>query len=230
MFALAIIAVTAAVAGYLLGSLPFGYLVARAHGVNIFAVGSRSPGATNVRRVLGKGPGNLVFALDAVKGAVATGWPLLYFWSRHEHHMSDTTTNGHVVFAIDLNTTVAVLGLAGALLGHSFSCFTRFRGGKGVATGAGGLVVLMPLIAAISGAVWVVMFYTTRYVSLASIIAALAMPIAAFFLHQPPLLVGLAIALCSFVIVRHLPNIGRLLAGTEHRFGRKPDEKKAAGS
>src|SRR5581483_11891260 len=69
----------AAVVGYLLGSLPFGYLVARAKGVNIFEVGSRNPGATNVRRVLGAGPGNLVFFLDALKGAAATGWPLLRF-------------------------------------------------------------------------------------------------------------------------------------------------------
>jgi glycerol-3-phosphate acyltransferase PlsY len=230
MFALAIIAVTAAVAGYLLGSLPFGFLVARARGVNIFEVGSRSPGATNVRRVLGKGPGNLVFALDVVKGAVATGWPLLYFWTRHEHHVSETTTNGHVVWSIDLNATIAVVGLIAALLGHSFSCFTQFRGGKGVATGAGGVIVLMPLIAALGGAVWVVMFYSTRYVSLASIVAALALPIGAFFLHQPPLLVGLAVALCIFVIVRHLPNIGRLLNGTENRFGRKPAEKNVTGS
>src|SRR3954464_14051604 len=69
----------AAVVGYLLGSLPFGYVVARAKGVNIFEVGSKNPGATNVRRVLGAGPGNLVFALDALKGALATAWPLVYF-------------------------------------------------------------------------------------------------------------------------------------------------------
>src|SRR5215471_15855679 len=68
----------ALVVGYLLGSLPFGYLVARAKGVNIFEVGSKSPGATNVRRTLGAGPGNLVFVLDALKGAIATGWPLLF--------------------------------------------------------------------------------------------------------------------------------------------------------
>src|SRR5438874_3515704 len=69
----------AAVVGYLLGALPFGYLVARARGVNIFEVGSKSPGATNVRRSVGSGPGNLVFVLDALKGAIATGWPLIFF-------------------------------------------------------------------------------------------------------------------------------------------------------
>ncbi len=221
MFALAIIAVTAALAGYLLGSLPFGYLVARSRGVNIFEVGSKSPGATNVRRVLGKGPGNLVFALDALKGAVATGWPLFYFWSRHEVHGSEMTTNGHVVWAIDLNTTIAVIGLAAALLGHSFSCFTQFRGGKGVATGAGGLVVLMPWVAVIAVIAWIVMFYASGYVSLASIVAALTLPIAAFFLHEPTLLIGLAVAICAFVIVRHLANIGRLIQGTENKFGKK---------
>jgi len=221
MFALAIIAVTAALAGYLLGSLPFGFLVARSRGVNIFEVGSKSPGATNVRRVLGKGPGNLVFALDALKGAVAAGWPLFYFWSRHEHHATTTTTNGHAIFAIDLNMAVAVLGLAAALLGHSFSCFTQFRGGKGVATGAGGLAVLMPVIAVIAVSMWILMFYATGYVSLASIVAALTLPIAAFFLREPALLIGLALAICGFVIVRHLANIGRLLKGTENKFGKK---------
>jgi glycerol-3-phosphate acyltransferase PlsY len=119
----------AAVVGYLLGSLPFGYLVARAKGVNIFEVGSKNPGATNVRRVLGSGPGHLVFALDALKGATATAWSLF--------HVQWSTENGAPTsFGISFATGqvpeiyAAVAGLVGALIGHSFSIFTHFRGGK----------------------------------------------------------------------------------------------------
>src|SRR5688572_11793919 len=119
--------------GYLLGSLPFGYLVARAKGVNIFEVGSKNPGATNVRRVLGHGPGNLVLFLDALKGAVAAGWPLLVAPA--------------LIPNLNLETleVMKVAGLVAAILGHSFSCFTRFRGGKSVATGAGGFLVVFPI-------------------------------------------------------------------------------------
>jgi glycerol-3-phosphate acyltransferase PlsY len=189
--------------GYLLGSLPFGYLVARSKGVNIFEVGSKNPGATNVRRVLGAGPGNLVFFLDALKGAVATGWPLLLKPSGIEP------------------MPVAIAGLLGALLGHSFSCFTKFRGGKGVATATGGLLVLLPVVVLIGAAVWAAAFYSSRYVSLASILAALSLPLSAFFLHEPRLLLGLTVLIAVIVIIRHRTNIQRLLNGTENKFVKK---------
>lgn len=194
----------AVAAGYLLGALPFGYLVARAKGVNIFEVGSKNPGATNVRRVLGAGPGNLVFFLDAAKGALATAWPLLHFGATDASRIP-----------------TAVAGLVGALLGHSFSCFTGFRGGKGVATATGGLLVLMPWAALIGGAVWAAVFYTSRYVSLASMLAALTMPFSSHLLGQPGLLTGLAAVIAFFVVIRHRSNITRLLNGTESRFVRK---------
>jgi glycerol-3-phosphate acyltransferase PlsY len=208
--------------GYLLGSLPFGYLVARAKGVNIFEAGSRNPGATNVRRVLGPGPGNLVFALDALKGAGATGAPLLYFWLGHVAIQSVWTNDqGEVVRSIDGATACAVAGLIAALIGHSFSCFTRFRGGKGVATSVGGLVILMPVAAVIAALAWVLVFYTSRYVSLASICAALALVAAAWLLSLPALLLALSLIIAGFVIIRHRSNIVRLLQGTENRFGKK---------
>ena len=200
--------------GYLLGSLPFGYLVARSKGVNIFEVGSKNPGATNVRRVLGSGPGNLVFFLDALKGAVATGLPLLVEW----YQGADCECTPQEVRAF------AVSGLIGALLGHSFSCFTKFRGGKGVATATGGLLVLMPIALLIGAAVWAVTFYSTRYVSLASILAAIAMPIAAFFLGVDKLLLGLTVLIAVLVVVRHRANIQRLMNGTESRFVKKNKE------
>lgn len=211
----------ALIVGYLLGSLPFGYLVARAKGVNIFEVGSKNPGATNVRRVLGSGPGNLVFFLDALKGAVASSWALLRFgvigaelevrFLRFE-------------FAVREEEWIAigVAGLAGALLGHSFSCFTKFRGGKGVATATGGLAVIIPASIAIAAAVWVATFYGTRYVSVASMFAALTLPISVFAIHGRSVLVWVAFAIAVFVIVRHRANIQRLMNGTETKFVKKP--------
>ena len=207
----------ALVVGYLLGSLPFGYLVARSKGVNIFEVGSKNPGATNVRRVLGSGPGNLVFFLDALKGALATGWPRLL------GRLSEDVPHGAVsLFPPDRALESAVAGLVGALLGHSFSCFTKFRGGKGVATATGGLLVLMPLALVIGAVVWAVTFYSTRYVSLASILAAVSMPMSAFALREQTLLLGLTVLIAVLVVVRHRSNIQRLMNGTESKFVKKP--------
>jgi len=204
----------ALVVGYLLGALPCGYLVARAKGVNIFEVGSKNPGATNVRRVLGAGPGNLVFFLDALKGAIATGWPLLLLAFGPEAGAR----------SVPLHWQIA--GLAGALAGHSFSCFTGFRGGKGVATASGGLLVLLPIVVLIGAAIWTITFYASRYVSLASILAATSLPISAFALHQGKLLTGFAALIAVIVIVRHRANIQRLLNGTENKFVKKQPEVK----
>jgi acyl phosphate:glycerol-3-phosphate acyltransferase len=212
----------AVVVGYLLGSLPFGYLVARSKGVNIFEVGSRNPGATNVRRVLGAGPGNLVFALDALKGAIAAALPLAYFWYRHS--IADTQSAGDHEGgwpSANWQTAAAVAGLISALVGHSFSCFTRFRGGKGVATSVGGLVILMPLAAVIATASWFAVFYSSRYVSLASICASFVLVATAFVLRLPWVLIVLAFVIAGFVILRHRANIVRLLNGTENKFVKK---------
>lgn len=218
----------AAVLGYLLGAIPFGWLVARAHGINIFEHGSKSPGATNVKRVLGKKAGNTVFALDAVKGALAAGWPLLMerVGLAQVADTKDAVSWSWVLVDVKLlgpETVIpaAVTGLLFAVLGHSFSCFTRFKGGKGVATSAGGFVVLMPVVTLIALAVWIVTFYGSRYVSLASILAAVAMPVAAFFLKEPKLVVILAGVIGAFVIILHRANIKRLLNGTENRFAKK---------
>lgn len=194
---------TSAIVGYLLGSLPFGYLVARAHGVDIFKVGSGNPGATNVKRVLGSKAGNTVFALDALKGALAAGWPLLPFLA-----LPDTRIMG-------------LVGVIAAVLGHSFSIFTKFKGGKGVATAAGGLVILIPFASLIGGAVWIITFFVTRYVSLGSVLAAIAVPAASWLFKNPLPLNLVATALGLFVIVRHRENIRRLLNGTESKFIKK---------
>jgi glycerol-3-phosphate acyltransferase PlsY len=198
----------AIVIGYLLGSLPFGYLVARAKGVNIFEVGSKNPGATNVRRVLGSGPGNLVLFLDALKGAVSSGWPLLWSWYR----------NGSLA---PTDETAAISGVVAAMLGHSFSCFTGFKGGKGVATGAGGFLVIFPIGMVIAIAVFAATVLVARYVSLASMLGAVSLPVTALLMQRSTVLVGVAAAIALFVVVRHRTNISRLLAGTESKVGRK---------
>jgi glycerol-3-phosphate acyltransferase PlsY len=193
-----------AIIGYILGSLPFGYLVARAHGVDIFKAGSGNPGATNVKRVLGAKAGNTVLVLDMIKGAIATGWPLL------------------PIVATPRPMVLALIGVVAAVVGHSFSLFTKFRGGKGVATAAGGLVVLMPLACGIAGATWVVVFYAFRYVSLASILAAVAVVAASWLLPYHVAISVIASVLGGFVILRHHENIKRLLNGTENKFAKKP--------
>jgi glycerol-3-phosphate acyltransferase PlsY len=194
----------AAAVGYLLGSLPFGYLVARAHGVDIFKAGSGNPGATNVKRVLGAKAGNTVMVLDMLKGALATAWPLL------------------PAFAAPHPLRLQLVGVVAAVIGHSFSLFTGFRGGKGVATAAGGLFVLIPVACAIAGVTWVVVFYAFRYVSLASILAAVAVIAASWLLPYHIAISVIASGLGGFVILRHSENIKRLLKGTENKFARKP--------
>ena len=200
----------ASAVGYLLGALPFGYFMARKYGVDIFKEGSGNPGATNVKRVLGekfgakgKRAGNIVFLLDAIKGAVATGWPLLP-WINTPHQ-----------------EVMALVGVVAAVVGHSFSIFTRFKGGKGVATAAGGLVVLIPVALLIAGAVWLLTFFTTRYVSLGSILGAAVVIVAVWVLPYSLAVAVIATVLATLVILRHHANIRRLLAGTEAKFVKK---------
>ncbi len=204
----------AVVVGYLLGALPFGYLVAKAKGVNIFEVGSKNPGATNVRRVLGHGAGNLVLFLDAAKGALAVGlFPLVH---RVGTHYCPFDTDGLLVLEIT--------GIVAAILGHSFSCFTRFKGGKSVATGAGGFLVLFPLGMGIGLVIFGLTLAISRYVSLASMLAAAALPFAAFAFKQPSPVISMSAMVAAFVIYRHRANLARIRAGTESKVGQKTND------
>lgn len=188
-------------ASYVIGSIPFSYLVARMFGVgDVRRVGSGNVGATNVMRSAGKTAGILAFALDAAKGGAAT-----YLVSR--------LTPGDVF--------IPSLAAIAAVLGHVFPVWLRFRGGKGVATGAGAFFPLAPLAAGLSMAVFAVMLLVSRYVSVSSIVAATSLPLMAA-LFGAPLSVWLSAAFCVGVIVwKHRPNLERLFAGTERRVGSK---------
>ncbi len=205
--------------GYLLGSLPFGYLVARAKGVNIFEVGSKNPGATNVRRVLGSGPGNLVLFLDALKGALAVGVGCAHLVINSKQVTFDLH-NVNTAGSLD-ELLLPIAGLIAAVLGHSFSCFTGFKGGKGVATGAGGFLVLFPSGAAIALVIFALCVVTTRYVSLGSMLGAVSLPISALAMQRSTVLIAVSVFIAVFVVARHRANISRLIAGTESKVGQK---------
>ena len=204
-----------AVLGYLIGSVNFAVLVAKKHGVDILKEGSGNPGATNVKRVLGKGPGNLVFGLDVLKGAVGTGLCLVL------EKFIDVPNADEIIFRL------SVAGFAGTLLGHCFSCFLKFKGGKGVASTIGGLLVLLPIPILIGAILWLTAFALTRYVSVASLLLGVSLPLSCWML---PLFTSLkfspaefwfAAAIAAFNIWTHRSNIGRLLNGTENRFVKK---------
>ena len=162
--------------------------------------------------MLGKGPGNLVFALDALKGFVGAGLPYLFL------RIEETGS------AADIHFTICVAGFVGTLLGHCFSCFLKFKGGKGVASTIGGLLVLLPVPILIGAAIWGLVFTLSRYVSLASIALGVSLPLSCWLLPlctkltfgQPEFWFAAAIA--AFNVWTHRSNIGRLLAGTESRF------------
>ena len=192
---------------YLVGAIPFGLLIGRLNGVDIRTVGSKNIGATNVFRSVGKGWGVLTFVLDAAKGLVpALVFPLL-------------GTAAQPALPGLANYFGLLCGVA-AILGHSFPVYLQFKGGKGVATSAGVLLGVAPAAVGISVLGWLVMFVTTRYVSVASIVAALLVPTAGWWLYRAQgLVLPIVLTLLSLLVVfRHKANIQRLLAGTEHRF------------
>lgn len=193
--------VALALAGsYLLGSFPTAYVAVKwLKRIDVRTVGSGNVGATNVTRVAGFGAGAAVFLIDLAKGALAVWW--LTPW---------------------LQLTPAMrlsCGLA-AILGHNFPVWLGFRGGKGVATTIGVLLAAMPLVAGVCVAVWAVVYLIFRYVSLASLAAAVALPVAQAITGQGLAERGVGALFALLIIARHHANIRRLLAGTEPRSGR----------
>jgi glycerol-3-phosphate acyltransferase PlsY len=198
------------VVAYVLGSIPTGFLVAKSRGIDIRTVGSGNIGATNVLRALGKPAGAAVLLMDALKGwlAVAVAAPLIGRWLAP---MADAQTREW--FAL-------CAGIA-AILGHNYTCWLHFKGGKGIATSAGVVLALVPLALAIILGTWILVFAVTRYVSLASIAAAIVLPFAVWLTGRSTTMIVVTAVLAALAVFKHKANIIRLLNGTENRFGRK---------
>jgi acyl phosphate:glycerol-3-phosphate acyltransferase len=198
------------VLAYLLGSMPTGFLVGKARGVDIRTMGSGNIGATNVFRYLGTVAGIAVLAVDALKGFLAVAVLTRVVWHMFGRH-GDLAAR---------EATEIVAGLA-AVLGHNFTCWLRFKGGKGIATSAGVLVALVPYSLLIILAVWIIVFGLTRFVSLASICASFTLPFAAWATGSTPTLIAITAGMAVLAIYKHRTNMQRLLKGTESRLCRK---------
>lgn len=200
--------ITSLILAYLLGSIPFGYLIVRLRsGADIRQTGSGGTGATNVSRKAGKAAGVVTLALDALKGAAAV---LVARWLTGE-----------------TGTSWVVAGAAAlAVVGHCFPVWLKFKAGKGVATGLGVFLAIVPWAVLAAAAVFIVIVWRTRYVSLGSIIAAAFIPLWTLLMHvwvEPvsdfaPIMAALC-AVAAVIISRHSENIRRLMAGTENKFG-----------
>lgn len=193
--------------GYLLGAIPFGYLLVRIfRGEDVRLAGSGNIGATNVAR---KSPalGVVTLLLDALKGATA-----VWIAQRLYHD------NAQTYFAM-------AIALLFAILGHMFPIWLKFHGGKGVATGMGGMAVLAPKSVLIAIVIFAAIVFAFRYVSLASIVAAATIPFIAFAFHEysgNPYELAIIASASLLIILKHHENIRRLLHGKEHKFGKKP--------
>lgn len=186
------------VTAYLIGSIPFAVLLARRWGAeDLHSVGSGNIGAANVLRASGVTAGVLVAALDIAKGAAS------------------------VIVAQRLNPTVASGAIAGlaAIVGHVYPVWLRFRGGKGVATACGVFTILTPFAMPPALVIFVVTVWATKYVSLGSVVATLALPPIAYAIGNPQAAVVAAFAAAAIILFRHRTNLARLRTGTEHRLG-----------
>lgn len=199
------------IASYLFGSLPTGYLVGKTRGVDLLKSGSGNIGATNTFRVLGKPAGTFVLLCDILKGFLAVMLvPGLAAKIAPEIASSET--------ASDLARVVAAFT---AILGHNYTCWLRFKGGKGIATTAGVMTALAPWALLITVTVWIIVTFSTRYVSLGSLAAAVTLPIATGLVQRNLIITSVAALMGGLAIYKHRTNIQRLIAGTENRIGEK---------
>jgi glycerol-3-phosphate acyltransferase PlsY len=211
--------IVVALLAYLLGSIPTGYLVARARGIDIRTVGSGNIGATNVFRYMGVPAGIFVLLADALKG-----WLAVILIARLVSAWFSVQPTDQAREWMDI-----IAGIS-AILGHNFTCWLHFKGGKGIATSAGVLAALVPWALLIILAIWGLVLGLTRYVSLASIIAAAALPFAAWLTRAAPAAVGMSAVMGLLAIYKHRANIKRLLSGTENRIGSKKAKAPGAGA
>jgi len=199
------------VISYLLGATPSGYLAGMACGIDVRTAGSGNIGATNVVRVLGKKVGAVVLAADAFKGFVSARWvPGLALWLFPSPGMS--------------RENLMVLGGVAAFLGHVYSCWLKFKGGKGIATAGGIALAWAPAACLTALALWALVLAVSKYVSLASIAAAIILPFAVWFWNGKngsPTMTYAMTGLSLLAIYKHKANIQRLFKGEESRIGRK---------
>lgn len=186
---------------FFVGAIPFGVFIGKMRGVDVRSAGSGNIGATNVWRLLGPKAGTAAFVLDVLKGVagVFIGYKLL---------------NGS-------EGSMAACGIA-AVLGHTFSPFLGFKGGKGIATSLGALLAMMPIVGVLSVAIWAVVLAKTRTVSIASVTACIALPFFAFAFHGFKLFFFVALLMGIIAFLKHIPNLKRIAAGTEPKVGKKP--------
>jgi glycerol-3-phosphate acyltransferase PlsY len=208
-----------AITSFLLGSIPFGYLLVRVfRGEDVRKTGSGNIGATNVGRTGSKGLAIATLLLDALKGYVAVAHAFIAA-AHAAHQLQDSATSG--ISVDQLGFQLAALAAVCAILGHSFTPWLRFKGGKGVATAVGAFAAIAPRAVLVSLAVFIVLVAITRYVSLGSIVGSAAFPLAAYWLYpiMRNTIVMSLVGLCSLLIIlRHQANIRRIVAGNENRL------------
>lgn len=196
---------TSFMACYLIGSIPTSFLVAKyLKGIDIREHGSGNVGATNTARVVGKFPGLLVLAIDILKGWVCVALVAKMFVRLG-------------VTAFEPDTYALMLGCT-AIIGHIWTVFLGFKGGKGIATSSGVFLAVAPKVFLIALAIWIAVFAWRRYVSLASVISAVSIPVTFAFTAYPPVFVFITSVMCAITVYKHYPNIKRLVRGEEHKF------------
>lgn len=199
------------IVAYFMGSIPTGFLFGKARGLDIRTIGSGNIGATNVFRALGKKAGCLVLLLDALKGWI--GCVLV--------PIAVTAMNPQVENQGVMGDIYSLSGGLAAILGHNYTCWLRFKGGKGVATSAGVLFGLVPVAFGVVVGLWCLLFVLFRYVSLASVAAAFVLPFSVWLLGYSRPLILVCTIMAVMAIYKHRTNLKRLMEGTEHRFGSK---------
>lgn len=202
--------VTIVAISYFLGAIPSGYLIGKLKGIDIRKQGSGNIGATNAFRILGAKAASVVLLADAFKGflscllapIIATEWT-------------------GVPISDDTASLLMIIAGLGAILGHSFTFWLKFKGGKGIATSAGVFLTITPLALGICLLVFSITIFLSRYVSLSSILAAICLPFSVYLIYHNLLISSITVVIALLVIYRHRSNIKRLLNGTENRLGSK---------
>ena len=204
---------------YLIGSIPSGYIFGKLRGIDIRQHGSGNIGATNVWRVMGKGWGTLTFAFDFSKVFLAA---FIKDYSKSWLPLPPTPWEASLL---------DIFLLLGAVVGHNYPVWLKFKGGKGIATSAGGLLWLMPQAFLVVTITWIIVFSIFRYVSLASIVSAIVLPLSILALDPKNfLLLAFSSFLSGMAIWRHRANIERLMTGTEHQWKRNKKVKTSEGN